>query len=218
MWESTGHEYALECLTFASLLELDNPKLDQKWRWVMQQRQEKRITVRQGGSLTAPSATQAPHRVPHHLSYMAGAIGEGGPAGDVLAPWWGCCLQRGSEQLPPSSFPCSAPPRWGRSRPTTPSCGPIGQSCRQRWGCGKARGSTPMPSEPVSSRRCGGARTSTKPLSHPLSGPPFHGPGASLAQGTQDSVVCFAVNLPLGVQCLQGCVGRVDTPMWAPHK
>ncbi|XP_033917518.1 probable hydrolase PNKD [Melopsittacus undulatus] len=39
-----GHEYALECLTFASLLELDNPALDQKWRWVMQQRQEKRIT------------------------------------------------------------------------------------------------------------------------------------------------------------------------------
>ncbi|NWS44855.1 PNKD hydrolase, partial [Probosciger aterrimus] len=39
-----GHEYALECLTFASLLELDNPALDQKWRWAMQQRQEKRIT------------------------------------------------------------------------------------------------------------------------------------------------------------------------------
>ncbi|KAM4667716.1 putative hydrolase PNKD [Amazona ochrocephala] len=39
-----GHEYALECLTFASLLELDNPALDQKCQWVMQQRQEKRIT------------------------------------------------------------------------------------------------------------------------------------------------------------------------------
>ncbi|NXD63716.1 PNKD hydrolase, partial [Eolophus roseicapillus] len=39
-----GHEYALECLTFASLLELDNPALDQKWQWAMQQRQEKRIT------------------------------------------------------------------------------------------------------------------------------------------------------------------------------
>ncbi|XP_030344347.1 probable hydrolase PNKD isoform X4 [Strigops habroptila] len=39
-----GHEYALECLTFASFLELDNPALDQKWQWVMQQRQEKRIT------------------------------------------------------------------------------------------------------------------------------------------------------------------------------
>ncbi|KAM6307212.1 putative thioesterase PNKD [Aegotheles albertisi] len=39
-----GHEYALECLTFASLLELDNPALEQKLRWAIQQRQEKRST------------------------------------------------------------------------------------------------------------------------------------------------------------------------------
>ncbi|NWH68040.1 PNKD hydrolase, partial [Geococcyx californianus] len=39
-----GHEYALECLTFASLLELDNPALEQKLWWAMQQRQEKRST------------------------------------------------------------------------------------------------------------------------------------------------------------------------------
>uniref|UniRef100_A0A663DS29 PNKD metallo-beta-lactamase domain containing n=1 Tax=Aquila chrysaetos chrysaetos TaxID=223781 RepID=A0A663DS29_AQUCH len=39
-----GHEYALECLTFASLLELDNPALEQKLQWVTQQRQEKRST------------------------------------------------------------------------------------------------------------------------------------------------------------------------------
>ncbi|XP_075285843.1 LOW QUALITY PROTEIN: putative thioesterase PNKD [Opisthocomus hoazin] len=39
-----GHEYALECLTFASRLELDNPALEQKLRWAMQQRQEKRST------------------------------------------------------------------------------------------------------------------------------------------------------------------------------
>ncbi|KAM6421303.1 LOW QUALITY PROTEIN: putative hydrolase PNKD [Rhynochetos jubatus] len=39
-----GHEYALECLTFASLLELDNPALEQKLRWATQQRQEKRST------------------------------------------------------------------------------------------------------------------------------------------------------------------------------
>ncbi|XP_053925432.1 probable hydrolase PNKD isoform X2 [Cuculus canorus] len=39
-----GHEYALECLTFASLLELDNPALDQKLQWATQQRQEKRST------------------------------------------------------------------------------------------------------------------------------------------------------------------------------
>ncbi|NWW93795.1 PNKD hydrolase, partial [Rhynochetos jubatus] len=44
-----GHEYALECLTFASLLELDNPALEQKLRWATQQRQEKRSTVRLGG-------------------------------------------------------------------------------------------------------------------------------------------------------------------------
>ncbi|KAM9235381.1 putative thioesterase PNKD [Leptosomus discolor] len=39
-----GHEYALECLTFASLLELDNPDLEQKLLWATQQRQEKRST------------------------------------------------------------------------------------------------------------------------------------------------------------------------------
>ncbi|XP_072731363.1 probable hydrolase PNKD isoform X2 [Ciconia boyciana] len=39
-----GHEYALECLTFASLLELDNPALEQKLQWATQQRQEKRST------------------------------------------------------------------------------------------------------------------------------------------------------------------------------
>ncbi|NXB04819.1 PNKD hydrolase, partial [Cnemophilus loriae] len=39
-----GHEYALECLTFASLLELDNPALEQKLQWAVQQRQEKRST------------------------------------------------------------------------------------------------------------------------------------------------------------------------------
>ncbi|XP_042640203.1 probable hydrolase PNKD [Tyto alba] len=39
-----GHEYALECLTFASLLELDNPALEQKLRWATHQRQEKRST------------------------------------------------------------------------------------------------------------------------------------------------------------------------------
>ncbi|XP_064926799.1 probable hydrolase PNKD isoform X2 [Columba livia] len=39
-----GHEYALECLTFASLLELDNPALEQKLQWAAQQRQEKRST------------------------------------------------------------------------------------------------------------------------------------------------------------------------------
>ncbi|XP_062435437.1 probable hydrolase PNKD isoform X2 [Rhea pennata] len=39
-----GHEYALECLSFASLLELDNPALERKLRWATQQRQEKRST------------------------------------------------------------------------------------------------------------------------------------------------------------------------------
>nr|XP_054492585.1 probable hydrolase PNKD [Agelaius phoeniceus] len=39
-----GHEYALECLTFASLLELDNSALEQKLQWAVQQRQEKRST------------------------------------------------------------------------------------------------------------------------------------------------------------------------------
>uniref|UniRef100_A0A8C3MBC4 Ciliogenesis-associated TTC17-interacting protein n=2 Tax=Geospiza parvula TaxID=87175 RepID=A0A8C3MBC4_GEOPR len=46
-----------------------------------------------------------------------------------------------------------APPRWGRSRPTTPSCGPTGPSCRRRWDCGRPRGRIPTPSVPVSSRR-----------------------------------------------------------------
>ena len=39
-----GHEYALECLSFARLLELDNPALEQKLLWATQQRQEKRST------------------------------------------------------------------------------------------------------------------------------------------------------------------------------
>ncbi|XP_064370845.1 probable hydrolase PNKD isoform X1 [Dromaius novaehollandiae] len=39
-----GHEYALECLTFASLLERDNPALERKLCWATQQRQEKRST------------------------------------------------------------------------------------------------------------------------------------------------------------------------------
>uniref|UniRef100_A0A8C8SFC7 PNKD metallo-beta-lactamase domain containing n=1 Tax=Pelusios castaneus TaxID=367368 RepID=A0A8C8SFC7_9SAUR len=39
-----GHEYALECLKFASLLDLENPVLEQKLRWVEQQRLEKKST------------------------------------------------------------------------------------------------------------------------------------------------------------------------------
>ncbi|XP_074857575.1 putative thioesterase PNKD [Carettochelys insculpta] len=39
-----GHEYALECLMFASLLEQENPALAQKLQWVTQQRVEKRST------------------------------------------------------------------------------------------------------------------------------------------------------------------------------
>ncbi|XP_007437764.1 probable hydrolase PNKD isoform X1 [Python bivittatus] len=39
-----GHEYAFECLMFASLLELENPSLKQKLQWVNQQRLEKRST------------------------------------------------------------------------------------------------------------------------------------------------------------------------------
>ncbi|NXY00144.1 PNKD hydrolase, partial [Centropus bengalensis] len=39
-----GHEYALECLTFASRLELDNPALEQKLQWARRQQQEKRST------------------------------------------------------------------------------------------------------------------------------------------------------------------------------
>ncbi|XP_026563793.1 probable hydrolase PNKD [Pseudonaja textilis] len=39
-----GHEYALECLMFASLLEAENPFLKQKLQWVNQQRLEKRST------------------------------------------------------------------------------------------------------------------------------------------------------------------------------
>ncbi|KAM7152903.1 putative thioesterase PNKD isoform 1-T1 [Macrochelys suwanniensis] len=39
-----GHEYALDCLMFASLLELENPVLEQKLQWVNQQRLEKRST------------------------------------------------------------------------------------------------------------------------------------------------------------------------------
>ncbi|KYO29644.1 ciliogenesis-associated TTC17-interacting protein isoform A [Alligator mississippiensis] len=39
-----GHEYALECLGFASLLDADNPHLEQKLRWAGQQRLERRST------------------------------------------------------------------------------------------------------------------------------------------------------------------------------
>ncbi|XP_032073153.1 probable hydrolase PNKD [Thamnophis elegans] len=39
-----GHEYAHECLMFASLLEAENPILKQKLQWVNQQRLEKRST------------------------------------------------------------------------------------------------------------------------------------------------------------------------------
>uniref|UniRef100_A0ACB8G1J2 Uncharacterized protein n=1 Tax=Sphaerodactylus townsendi TaxID=933632 RepID=A0ACB8G1J2_9SAUR len=39
-----GHEYALECLMFASLLEAENPFLEQKLQWVTQQRVEKKST------------------------------------------------------------------------------------------------------------------------------------------------------------------------------
>ncbi|XP_068543293.1 probable hydrolase PNKD isoform X1 [Anas acuta] len=39
-----GHEYALECLSFASLLEPDNPALVQKLLWVTKQWREKRST------------------------------------------------------------------------------------------------------------------------------------------------------------------------------
>uniref|UniRef100_A0A7M4FRG8 PNKD metallo-beta-lactamase domain containing n=1 Tax=Crocodylus porosus TaxID=8502 RepID=A0A7M4FRG8_CROPO len=39
-----GHEYALECLGFASLLDADNPQLEQKLRWAGQQRLEHRST------------------------------------------------------------------------------------------------------------------------------------------------------------------------------
>lgn len=64
IWGSTGHEYALECLTFASLLELDNSALEQKLQWAVQQRQEKRSTVRHGGPLAAAPTTPTPHGVP----------------------------------------------------------------------------------------------------------------------------------------------------------
>ncbi|XP_015276503.1 PREDICTED: probable hydrolase PNKD [Gekko japonicus] len=39
-----GHEYALECLMFASLLEAENPLLGQKLQWVNQQRAERKST------------------------------------------------------------------------------------------------------------------------------------------------------------------------------
>lgn len=47
-----GHEYALECLSFASLLELDNPALEQKLLWATKQRWEKRSTVSTEGGGT----------------------------------------------------------------------------------------------------------------------------------------------------------------------
>uniref|UniRef100_A0A8B9IF81 PNKD metallo-beta-lactamase domain containing n=1 Tax=Anser cygnoides TaxID=8845 RepID=A0A8B9IF81_ANSCY len=59
-----GHEYALECLSFASLLELDNPALEQKLLWATQQRQEKRSTVSTGGG-THPDPPPPPPFFPH---------------------------------------------------------------------------------------------------------------------------------------------------------
>uniref|UniRef100_A0A8B9DBF1 PNKD metallo-beta-lactamase domain containing n=1 Tax=Anser cygnoides TaxID=8845 RepID=A0A8B9DBF1_ANSCY len=55
-----GHEYALECLSFASLLELDNPALEQKLLWATQQRQEKRSTVSWGGERGLPPLCPPP--------------------------------------------------------------------------------------------------------------------------------------------------------------
>lgn len=111
-----------------------------------------------------------------------------------------------------SSCPHSAPPRWERSRPTTPSCGPTGPSCRRRWECGRERGRIPTPSVPVCSRRCGGARTSIRPPRSPrIPGSPLStGPGDGWAQGAQDCVICFAVNLPPGVEGRGR--GKGDTP------
>ncbi|NXD06146.1 PNKD hydrolase, partial [Nothocercus nigrocapillus] len=39
-----GHEYALECLSFARLLEPDNPALERKLHWATQRRQDGRST------------------------------------------------------------------------------------------------------------------------------------------------------------------------------
>uniref|UniRef100_A0A8C3BA26 PNKD metallo-beta-lactamase domain containing n=1 Tax=Cairina moschata TaxID=8855 RepID=A0A8C3BA26_CAIMO len=56
-----GHEYALECLSFASLLELDNPALEQKLLWATQQRQEKRSTVSTRGGAPPDPPTSPPY-------------------------------------------------------------------------------------------------------------------------------------------------------------
>ncbi|NXF92893.1 PNKD hydrolase, partial [Eubucco bourcierii] len=66
-----GHEYALECLTFASLLELDNPALEQKLQWVTQQRQEKRSTC---PSTLGEEQTYNPFLRTHHPELQA-AVG-----------------------------------------------------------------------------------------------------------------------------------------------
>ncbi|KAM7097301.1 putative hydrolase PNKD isoform 3-T3 [Ciconia maguari] len=98
-----GHEYALECLTFASLLELDNPALEQKLQWATQQRQEKRSTVRPGGVpwlQPPPPQPLAGFPIPRRgcctpaPSCMEDAVGEGGAGGDPCSlP--GCCLWQG---------------------------------------------------------------------------------------------------------------------------
>lgn len=129
---STGHEYALECLNFASLLEPDNSALEQKLQWAEQQRQEKRSTVRHGGPWVQHPQPQPLKGFPWQgrctptPSCVVGATGAGGTGGipsslpGVLPP---------AGEL--SSCPHSAPPRWGKSRPTTPSFGPTGQNCRR---------------------------------------------------------------------------------------
>lgn len=61
-----GHEYALECLGFASLLDADNPHLEQKLRWAGQQRLERRSTVRGAGG--ARGCQVPPQRQPLTLA------------------------------------------------------------------------------------------------------------------------------------------------------
>ncbi|NXF50441.1 PNKD hydrolase, partial [Oceanites oceanicus] len=64
---SGGGEYALECLTFASLLELDNGGGEQKLQWATQQRQEKRSTGGGGGSPGCSPPTPTPQGCPSTL-------------------------------------------------------------------------------------------------------------------------------------------------------
>ncbi|XP_075009060.1 putative thioesterase PNKD isoform X1 [Calonectris borealis] len=106
-----GHEYALECLTFASLLELDNPALEQKLQWATQQRQEKRSTVRPGGSPGCSPPTPAPHGVPHPLvgmlhpdTFLHGGCyrGRGCWGGRSQLPAGGAASGGGAERLPPA--------------------------------------------------------------------------------------------------------------------